>query len=49
MYPKLWAASGLSYPTLVERLLELAEERFTAERGKGVHARELGGGRGAGD
>ena len=27
MYPKLWATSGLSYPTLVDRLIELALER----------------------
>ncbi|MEA2636564.1 MAG: D-alanine-D-alanine ligase [Chloroflexota bacterium] len=28
MYPKLWEASGLPYPTLIERLVELAIERF---------------------
>jgi D-alanine-D-alanine ligase len=28
MYPKLWEASGLPYPKLVERLVELAIERF---------------------
>lgn len=27
MYPKLWAASGLSYPQLVDRLIELALQR----------------------
>lgn len=27
MYPKLWAASGLAYPDLVDRLIELALER----------------------
>lgn len=27
MYPKLWQASGLTYPQLVDRLLELAMER----------------------
>ncbi len=27
MYPKLWAASGVSYPALVDRLLQLALER----------------------
>src|SRR6185437_13186239 len=27
MYPKLWAASGLEYPKLIDRLLELALER----------------------
>src|SRR5512136_3048190 len=29
MYPKLWEASGLSYPKLVDRLIELALERKT--------------------
>lgn len=28
MYPKLWEASGVSYPALVDRLIELALERF---------------------
>ena len=28
MYPKLWEASGLPYPQLIERLVELAIERF---------------------
>jgi D-alanine-D-alanine ligase len=27
MYPKLWKASGLDYPQLVDRLIELALER----------------------
>jgi D-alanine-D-alanine ligase len=27
MYPKLWGASGLSYPKLIDRLIELALER----------------------
>ena len=27
MYPKLWDASGLPYPALVDRLIELALER----------------------
>lgn len=27
MYPKLWEASGLSYPALIDRLIELAFER----------------------
>ena len=31
MYPKLWEASGIAYPDLVHRLLELAIERY-AER-----------------
>jgi D-alanine-D-alanine ligase len=28
MYPKLWEASGLAYPRLIERLVDLAIERF---------------------
>jgi D-alanine-D-alanine ligase len=28
MYPKLWEASGLSYSELIDRLIELAVERF---------------------
>jgi len=28
MYPKLWEASGVAYPELVHRLLELAIERY---------------------
>jgi D-alanine-D-alanine ligase len=27
MYPKLWEASGLPYPRLLDRLIELALER----------------------
>jgi D-alanine-D-alanine ligase len=33
MYPKLWAASGLPYPVLLDRLIALALERHAA-RGK---------------
>jgi D-alanine-D-alanine ligase len=33
MYPKLWEASGLSYPKLLDRLIELALERHR-ERGR---------------
>jgi len=28
MYPRLWEASGLTYPKLISRLLELAAERY---------------------
>jgi len=28
MYPKLWEASGISYPELIDRLIELALERY---------------------
>jgi D-alanine-D-alanine ligase len=43
MYPKLWRASGLSYGGLIERLIELAEERHTAEEAKRSTVRELDG------
>lgn len=32
MYPKLWAASGLSYPKLIDRLVRLALERHERRR-----------------
>ena len=32
MYPKLWAASGVSYPELIDRLIRLAIERGERER-----------------
>ena len=32
MYPKLWQVSGLSYENLLDRLIELALERFTSEQ-----------------
>ena len=31
MYPSLWEASGISYPELINRLIELAIERFERE------------------
>jgi D-alanine-D-alanine ligase len=33
VYPKLWEASGLPFAQLCDRLLQLALERFAAERG----------------
>ncbi len=33
MYPRLWQASGLSYPALLDRLIELALERGRARSG----------------
>ncbi|HOT45306.1 MAG TPA: D-alanine--D-alanine ligase family protein [Spirochaetota bacterium] len=33
MYPKLWAHSGLEYPALIDRLIELAIERHRARAG----------------
>ena len=41
MYPKLWQASGLPYPELIDRLLDLSVERHDLERGKSAIAREL--------
>jgi D-alanine-D-alanine ligase len=35
MYPKMWEASGLPYPELVDRLIELAVERHESERKRG--------------
>ncbi len=33
MYPKLWEATGISYGELIDRLIELAIERFEREKG----------------
>ena len=35
MYPKMWEASGLAYPELVDRLIDLAIERRDKERKRG--------------
>ncbi|MGC2696795.1 MAG: D-alanine--D-alanine ligase [Candidatus Angelobacter sp.] len=32
MYPKMWAASGLQYPKLIDRLIELALERYAEKK-----------------
>ena len=32
MYPKLWAASGLSYPELIEKLIQLGLERHSEKK-----------------
>lgn len=32
MYPKMWEASGISYPRLIDRLIELALRRFRREQ-----------------
>jgi len=32
VYPKLWEASGISYPELIDRLIQLALERFEKEK-----------------
>ena len=38
MYPKLWAASGLSYPDLIDRLIRLGVERH-ADKKKNQYSR----------
>ena len=38
MYPKLWAATGLAYPRLIERLIELGIERH-ADKKKNQYTR----------
>lgn len=35
MYPRLWEVSGIRYPELIERLVNLALERFAVEDGLG--------------
>jgi D-alanine-D-alanine ligase len=32
MYPKMWEHSGLPYPKLLDRLIELAIERHAAKQ-----------------
>jgi D-alanine-D-alanine ligase len=32
MYPKMWEASGLPYPALIDRLIELALDRHRGRR-----------------
>ena len=34
MYPKLWEASGISYPELIDKLIHLAIERHSARQSK---------------
>ena len=35
MYPKMWEASGVSYPELIDRLFDLAIEQNARERKRG--------------
>lgn len=37
MYPRLWAAAGMSYPELIERLINLALERHADKKRSRVH------------
>jgi len=34
MYPKLWEASGIPYSELIEKLIDLAIERFEEKANK---------------
>lgn len=43
MYPKLWEASGLSYPALIDRLIELAIERYDDRQLNKAALDDLGG------
>lgn len=43
MYPKLWEASGVPYPALVDRLIELAMERFEDRQISKQSLEDLGG------
>src|SRR5579859_983008 len=40
MYPKMWAASGLGYPELIDRLIQLGLERH-AEKRKNRYSKKL--------
>jgi D-alanine-D-alanine ligase len=39
MYPKLWAASGVKYPELIDRLIRLGVERHK-DKQKNRYSRE---------
>lgn len=39
MYPKMWEVTGLPYEKLIDRLLELAIERFQEDKNRSVKAR----------
>ena len=43
MYPKLWEASGLPYPALIDRLVELAIERNEDRKRNKESLNDLGG------
>ena len=44
MYPRMWEASGLPYPALLDRLVELALERHARRAGRVGAGRQLRGG-----
>jgi D-alanine-D-alanine ligase len=37
MYPRLWEASGVPYPELIDRLVDLAVERHEREGKRAAH------------
>lgn len=41
MYPKLWEASGIAYTDLIDRLIQLAIERFEKEQKLKILRKEL--------
>jgi D-alanine-D-alanine ligase len=42
MYPKLWEISGLPYPALIDRLIQLAIERHNTERHLSTACSDIG-------
>ena len=40
MYPKMWEHSGIGFPALIDRLIELALDRDRKQKGHAVHAVE---------
>jgi D-alanine-D-alanine ligase len=44
MYPKLWEASGIPYPELIDRLIELALERYQDKERSETSYQLAGGG-----
>lgn len=42
MYPKMWAASGLTYPELIDKLIQLALARFEDEQSLKTHFEQEG-------
>jgi D-alanine-D-alanine ligase len=43
MYPKMWEASGIPYPELIDRLIGLAIERHRDVTGSTFSLKEAGG------
>lgn len=41
MYPKMWEATGIPYPELIDILIELGIERYSQEQGLRIVAREV--------